>query len=274
MLAQRLLTAAFLIPLVVGGVLYLPTFWLALAFALITLLGALEWEKLSGISTPVWKIGYPLLMAAILGGVSLLLSNQAFSYWLFAAVTVGWLLAAVGLFRIKKIEQMSVNPHPVWGAIGFLILVPSWAALVFLHGQWEQGPELVLFMLVLIWVSDSGAYFAGRRWGRMKLAPVISPGKTWEGVYGALGGSILCGFVLAWMQPQIGTPLVTIPLCMVTCLLSVEGDLFESFMKRQAGVKDSGTLLPGHGGVLDRIDSVTAAAPVFTFGLLLLSTSQ
>lgn len=270
MLTQRLLTAALLIPLVVVGVLYLPTFWMALVFAVIVLLGALEWERLSGITTTAWKAFYLLLMAATLGLVSILLSNHEFGYWLFAIVTAGWLLEAVGLLRVKKVDRMSEGPHPVWAAVGFLVLVPAWAALVFLHGQWEQGPELVLFMLVLIWVSDSGAYFAGRRWGRVKLAPAISPGKTREGVYGALVGSILCGLLLAWMQPDIGGPLVTVPLCMVTCLVSVEGDLFESFVKRQAGVKDSGNLLPGHGGVLDRIDSVTAAAPVFVFGLLLL----
>ncbi len=132
----------------------------------------------------------------------------------------------------------------------------------------------MLFLLVLIWIADSGAYFAGRRWGRVKLAPAVSPGKTREGVYGALAGAMLCALALAWMRPEIGAALVTIPLCLLTCLVSVAGDLFESLIKRQAGVKDSGTLLPGHGGVLDRIDSLTAAAPVFVFGLMWLEQLQ
>jgi len=149
------------------------------------------------------------------------------------------------------------------------VLVPAWASLVVIHGVDPQGPRLLLFLMVLIWVADSFAYFAGRRWGRTKLAPVISPGKTREGVYGALAGAVLCGGGLVWLMPQ-GNPLLLILFCLLIVLVSVVGDLFESLMKRQAGVKDSGSLLPGHGGMLDRIDSLTAAAPLFLLGLLLL----
>lgn len=124
--------------------------------------------------------------------------------------------------------------------------------------------------MILIWTADSFAYFAGRRWGRVKLAPQISPGKTREGVYGALIGSALCGALLHWLRPETGSLSVLVLLSVTIALFSVVGDLFESLLKRQAGLKDSGTLLPGHGGVLDRIDSLTAAAPVFLFGLLLL----
>src|SRR5690606_17335644 len=134
--------------------------------------------------------------------------------------------------------------------------------LVRLH---EHGPAVMLFLLLLVVAADVGAYFAGRRFGRNKLAPRVSPGKTWEGVIGGLLGAALIALAGgAWF----GVPLVPfVALCVVAVLASIVGDLTESLFKRHAGVKDSGTLLPGHGGVLDRVDSVTAAAPVFLIGL-------
>ncbi len=274
MLAQRLLTAALLIPLVVGGVFFLPTFWVALFFAAVVMLGALEWARLSGLSVLLWQSVFLALMAIALSVAATMISHVDFNYWALAVTTAGWLLGAVLLVRIKAIHKITAGPHVLRAALGFLVLLPCWIALIFLHGYGKDGPVLVLFVLVLIWASDSCAYFAGRRWGRVKLAPVISPGKTREGVYGALAGAVICGVILAWMKPDLGGLLATIPLCILTCLVSVEGDLFESLIKRQADVKDSGNLLPGHGGILDRIDSVTAAAPVFVFGLMLLGAGK
>lgn len=270
MLAQRILTAMLLIPLVVGGVLYLSTPWLAVILALVVLVGAQEWARLAGITSWAGQLLYMVLMALALGLSSLLLWHPQLVFGLFALVSAGWLLGMVALLLIKQVELDAAGPKPAKAVLGFLVLVPSWLALVSIHKSSDYGPALVLFVMVLIWVADSGAYFAGRRWGRAKLAPAISPGKTREGVYGALAGAVACGLVLAWIRPEIGGPLTTVPLCLLICLVSVEGDLFESLIKRQAGVKDSGTLLPGHGGVLDRIDSLTSAAPVFLFGLLLL----
>jgi phosphatidate cytidylyltransferase len=130
---------------------------------------------------------------------------------------------------------------------------------------------LVLTLLVLIWIADSGAYFAGRRWGRRKLAPVVSPGKTREGVYGALAGGLAWGGLAGWwLGLSAGRAAGLVALCLATVLASVVGDLQESLLKRRRGLKDSGRLLPGHGGVLDRIDSLTAGAPVFAVGLGLL----
>lgn len=127
------------------------------------------------------------------------------------------------------------------------------------------------FLLMLIWIADIGAYFTGRHWGRIKLAPKISPGKTREGVYGALVGALLSGVVLAWWQGlSIQQAPFAILLCILAALFSVAGDLFWSMLKRLRGVKDSSNLLPGHGGMLDRIDSLTAAAPVFLLGLITL----
>ncbi len=274
MLAQRVLTAALLAPLVAAGVLHLSTFWVALLLAAVILLAALEWARLAKLTALPQKLLFLLLMAVVLGVAARLVANPVFNYWLLAFASAGWLLGAALLARIKKIERAAARPDLPLAVAGLLVLPPCWTALVALHARGESGPVLMLFVLVLIWVSDSSAYFAGRCWGRVRLAPAISPGKTREGVYGALAGAALCGVALAWIEPGIGGVLVAVPLCLVTCLASVEGDLFESFAKRRADVKDSGKLLPGHGGVLDRIDSVTAAAPVFAFGLMLLGSGR
>jgi phosphatidate cytidylyltransferase len=151
-----------------------------------------------------------------------------------------------------------------------IVLIPTWLAVVALHESGEQGPLLVMYLLSLIWVADSGAYFSGRAWGKRKLAPSVSPGKSWEGV----GGGALLSLAYAVGAAQVlGLPgnqwPLFVVLSLVTVLFSVLGDLTESMFKRHAGIKDSGTLLPGHGGVLDRIDSVTAAAPVFVVGFWL-----
>ena len=147
-------------------------------------------------------------------------------------------------------------------------MVSTWLALVVLHSRPDQGPHWVLFLLVLVWVADSGAFFAGRQFGRTKLAPKVSPGKTWEGVFGALIACALFAFGYARFLELQGLALTGfILISLVTVLFSVAGDLLESLLKRQHGVKDSGTLIPGHGGILDRIDSLFAAAPIFLFGL-------
>jgi phosphatidate cytidylyltransferase len=152
---------------------------------------------------------------------------------------------------------------------GLLILVPAWTAVVYLQGLSDQGPAYVLFLLLLIWCADTAAYFGGRAWGKRKLLVNVSPGKTWEGA----GSALVAVGVLSWVGAHIlGVAAeqlsVFIGLSLVTVLFSILGDLIESMYKRQAGLKDSGTLLPGHGGVLDRIDSLTAAAPIFVLGLL------
>lgn len=265
---QRILTALVLVPLVVAGVLYLPTYLLALVLALAVLVGGWEWTRLAGMELPQ-RFGYLLLLSLLLGASALLIYYRWYwGYWLFAAASGWWLLVTLILLNYRP-ERSPQPGMRVKSLFGLLVLVPAWASLVTIHGLGDQGPQLVLFLMVLIWVADSFAYFSGRRWGRVKLAPAISPGKTREGVYGALVGAVLCGFVLAWLRPQSQLLFVLI-FCVLVALLSVIGDLFESLMKRQAGLKDSGNLLPGHGGMLDRIDSLTAAAPLFLFGLLLM----
>ena len=265
----RILTALVLVPRVVAGVLYLPTSALALILALAVAAGGWEWSRLAGLQSGGARLLFLLLLSLLLAAAALLIHYRwSWGYWLFAAASGWWLLVTLMLPGYRP------GRAPTGGAaakslFGLLVLVPAWASLVVIHGVDPQGPWLLLFLMVLIWVADSFAYFAGRRWGRTKLAPVISPGKTREGVYGALAGAVLCGGGLVWLMPH-GNPLLLILFCVLIVLVSVVGDLFESLMKRQAGVKDSGSLLPGHGGMLDRIDSLTAAAPLFLLGLLLL----
>jgi len=153
-------------------------------------------------------------------------------------------------------------------AAGVLALVPSWLALVRLRLTLPDGAQWVLFALVLVWVADIGAFFFGRLFGRIRLAPTVSPGKTWEGLLGGVAVSMLVAIIGSrWFQVPLAAFL---PLCLAAVGFSVVGDLTESLLKRSAGVKDSGSVFPGHGGVMDRIDSITGAAPVLLLGLSLL----
>lgn len=267
MLEQRLLTAAILIPAVVWGVLALPTAWLAVPLGMIALLGAWEWTALMQMPTRAARLAYVALLLAL--GLLVFLANAAVltqglllvavSWWCMALVWVGSYRGQTGLTRRDRLAG------PV---LGLLVLLPCWLSLLAVHGSSPDGPRLLLFLLILIWTADSAAYFAGRTFGRHKLAPHVSPGKSWEGAAGAAVGTLIVAVVGARL---FGYGLAGfVALCLVTACFSVVGDLMESLFKRRVGVKDSGALLPGHGGVLDRIDSLTAAGPVFAAGLMLL----
>ena len=271
MLKQRVITALILAPLVIAGVLLLPNDTLSLLMALVVAFGAREWAQLSGIG-PLWgQLLYSLLVLMLMLAVYFYLPS-AWTFWVIAFSVLWWLSALYRLSRFRG-EAKAPGFAPLHALEGVAVLVPAWLSLAVIHRIPEIGPLLLLFLLILIWSADVGAYFAGHRWGRHKLAPRVSPGKTREGIYGAIAGALLCGLFLVW---QLGTDLPQAPLvlllCLVTMLFSVVGDLFESMLKRRQGIKDSGNLLPGHGGMLDRIDSLTAAAPVFLFGLMLFGT--
>jgi len=272
-LKQRVLTGLVLAPLVIAAVLLLPTIWFAMALALVLLLAAEEWARLAGLVSGSQLMGF--LGAVTFGvlGVAWLMAKGVGLLPLFLLCSLWWLWTAWRLVRIGEIRTLQGADFRA-SIDGLLVLIPAWAGLVWIHGL-EQGPRLVLFMMVLIWIADSAAYFTGRRWGRTKLAPLVSPGKTREGAYGALAGGLLWGAVLAFFYGTGALQQAGLMLwCLVTVAVSIVGDLNESLAKRERGVKDSGRLLPGHGGILDRIDSLTAAAPVFALGLLLIGTGS
>lgn len=266
MLKQRLLTAAILGTLVIWCVLVLPATWFGVVLLIIILLAAWEWGGLLGLKFS-GRIAYCILVLGLMMLAWLLLENQAFLVIVLSLACVYWCVVLVWLRRYGANPALRA-PVLAWQLVGIITLVVPWIALMGLRSAPAFGPGYVLFFIVLIWIADSGAYFAGRRWGCHKLAPRISPGKTREGAYGALimtllfaiGGATVLGF------ESVQWPLFVM-ICMVTVVFSMAGDLFESMLKRQYGAKDSSSLLPGHGGILDRMDSLTAAAPIFLLGL-------
>lgn len=268
-LRQRAATAALLIPFTVAVVLWLPTPLFALCLAVVVLFGAWEWAALAGLATVRGRIPF---LAALAVGMGLLWQAPAsgWSVWLLAVLSLWWWWVALALSKIRVVGTLRGLAWRLLAA-GALVLLGPWLALVHIHGLSHNGPLLVLFLLVLIWIADSAAYFSGRRWGRTKLAPVLSPGKTWAGVYGALVGGLLWGLLLVGgLALRWDQALLALAVCVVSVAMSIVGDLYESLLKRRRGLKDSGRLLPGHGGILDRIDSLTAAAPFFALGLILL----
>ncbi len=267
-LRSRLLTAAVLGTVLVLLIIHASTAVLALALALFLMLAAVEWGNLSGWQSPAGRATFVGLTLA--GAVALwfALPGAARQQWLLVPVTGAWALAFGALLMAETGRQPLPTGRWSLAVIGWGVLVPLWLSLLWLH---QFDPTLLLALFALIWLADSAAYFVGRRWGQRKLAPRVSPGKTWAGVGGALLTAPVVGVVIGTLEGYDAATLAGFcMLCLATVAASVVGDLFESLLKRQAGVKDSGTLLPGHGGVLDRVDSLTAAAPLFYWGITFL----
>lgn len=257
---ERIVTA-----LVLGAVLLAALFaapaWAARAvFALCIAAGAFEWAQLAGARTRTQRLGYVLVVALAATALRVLLAEPAAFRALLEAAVALWCLALAWLLA----GRAQLAPAAV-GLAGLAALVPAWVALARMVELWPQGPRWVLFILLLSFGADTGAYFAGRAFGRVRLAPAVSPGKTWEGVFGGLA---LATFIAWCAAPWLGVaPHRLLPVAVCGAAFSVVGDLLESLCKRSAGLKDSGSLFPGHGGVLDRIDSVLAATPVTCLGL-------
>ncbi|ABM62228.1 phosphatidate cytidylyltransferase [Halorhodospira halophila] len=267
MLKARVLTALALGPLLLAAIWLLPTPVLALALGGVAALAAWEWTTLIGVQDHGRRValvgGFAM---TLLPGWWLLQAVPAVSGILYAVAAL-WLVALCWLVLYTRRELAAPSPL-VSAVVGWLVLWPCWLALVYLHGSTPWGPFWHTFLLVLVWGADTGAYFAGRAWGRRRLAPCISPGKSWEGaVGGGLAALLGGGALVLLLQPQAPGVVALALLTVAVIVASVVGDLFESMLKRQRGVKDSGGILPGHGGILDRIDSLTAAAPVLAAGL-------
>lgn len=272
MLNARIPTALALVTLIASSVLLLPTVWLAIILGAFTLVGMTEWANIAGVNKTNFSLLVLVLMIFVIIALVLVWICFIFNALVLPVLTVTVLWWIGIAWRIMLMHDVTPRKGMDWigVATGMLVLITTWGSLVWLHSQ-PNGHILLLFFLMLVWIADSVAYFVGHRWGKTQLAPLLSPRKTTEGVYGAIIASTLWGVVLAVFQ---GTNLLNfieiILVCLLTVGASIIGDLHESLLKRERCLKDSGALLPGHGGVLDRIDSVTAAAPVFALGLAIL----
>ena len=254
MIRERVISALCVALLLVAAVLWLPALWSAVALSLVLLAAAWEW---SGFIAPGRVVPRLLFVA---GAIALCVL-----WWVISRNTTGLLalLWAACAFWCLALLWVFTSPGRVGRgrvtASGLLALSFAWFALVRMRTGWEHGGQMVMYALLVVWLADSGAYFAGRAFGQRKLAPLVSPGKTWAGLWGGFAACALLAIVVTLLKALPLLPLLAVTL--VAGLLSVVGDLTESLCKRFAGVKDSGSLIPGHGGVLDRFDSLLAAGP-------------
>ena len=272
MLKHRILTAAILVPLVIWGIFALPTQNLAYVLAGVVGIGAWEWTRLVGIRNFTFRGLYVVLILAIQFILMEYITNDQVLDLALIVSGAFWVLAIFLIVTYRGQKGVSKSILPINLLVGVILLIPTWLALLTLHGRIIDGAHWLLFGLSLVWVADSGAYFVGKKFGKNKLAPQVSPGKSLEGAFGAVVATVIYSLVagIFWLGiPDSKLPVFLI-LCAVVVVVSIEGDLLESLYKRRVGVKDSGNILPGHGGVLDRIDSVMAAAPIFVLGTRLL----
>lgn len=267
---QRIITALLLAPCAIALLLYVPAGWTAAVIGGLCLIAAWEWSRLSGLrSRPLRALLVALVALAMI------------ALWFWASLPVWWIVIGAGcvwwLVAFAWLRNFAFAAAPTREnatlklVAGALTILPAWAGLMRILVTQETPHTWAIYSLFVVWAADSFAYLAGKRWGRNKLAPQISPGKTREGVYGALVGCAVIAAIGGWLLHVRGTALLLLVLfSLIAAVFSVLGDLFESLIKRHAGVKDSGTLFPGHGGVCDRLDGVFAALPIFALSKALL----
>ncbi|PKH22802.1 phosphatidate cytidylyltransferase [Enterobacterales bacterium CwR94] len=280
MLKSRLITAFILIPVVIAALFLLPPAGFAITTLVICMLAAWEWGQLAGFKTRHQRIWIAVLCGLLLA--LMLFTLPAYqhsadvlriqtSLW----VALGWWIVALLLvLTYPGSASMWRGSQPLRLLFGVLTIVPFfWGMLALRQFHYDTdhatGAWWLLYVMILVWGADSGAYLFGKMLGKHKLAPKVSPGKTWEGFIGGLITSALIACLFGWLAPLAVSTTVLLTCSVVAALASVLGDLTESMFKREAGIKDSGNLIPGHGGILDRIDSLTAAVPVFACLLLL-----
>lgn len=261
MLKQRVLTALVLGPLALWGLLGLNGAYFALFCGAIIVLGGWEWSRLCGFKAKGQML-YPLAIATAIALLWLMPISWPLTLW---AALAWWLFALLLVISYPHLtKSWSGTLHRA--VIGLLVLIPTWCGFILLR---QAGVNWLLYVLVLVWAADIGAYFAGRAFGKRKLAPSVSPGKSWAGVFGGLAATLFWAFGIAiGAGANLQQTGLLMAITVLITLASVLGDLTESMFKREAGLKDSSQLLPGHGGILDRIDSLTSAIPLFAlFGL-------
>jgi len=263
MLWKRVITAIVLALLAIFFIFFQPTESLMYALLLVSFIAGWEWARLAGLIQPFFKLLYSLIISSLVYLSWLLLPDYPHLFEPVMLVSIAWwvIVVYILIMRVPEKDTQSVSWKKVF--MGLITLVPAVMALIHVH-QFTDGGYWLFFVLSIIWVADIGAYFSGRRFGKHKLAPHLSPGKTREGLYGGLlatqGYSLIAGW---YFQLPVSSIILLQLISLVATLLSVAGDLFISLLKRERGIKDSGTILPGHGGILDRIDSITSSAPLF-----------
>lgn len=271
MLKQRVITGLILVIAFAGSLFLLPALVFVTLVGAVILLGAWEWSRLAGLATPMQRLAYVALVAAAMAIYHWGAVGQPVA---LLAVAAGWWLLVLFWVLDYPASARRLHNRPVVLLMGVMTLLPAWVALYWLLGR-EQGAHWLALVAAVVASADIGAFFGGHTFGRHRLAPAVSPGKTWEGV--------LCGLLLALLVGAASAPwfgvggndwLYWLALILVTSFAGVLGDLGESMIKRAHGVKDSGSVLPGHGGVLDRIDSLSAALPVFALGIATLDFSR
>jgi len=267
---QRIITALLVTPFAIALILYVPVVYVAAIIGGLCLIAAWEWTRLSGMhSRPLRAV---MVAAAALTMIALWCCASLPVWWTFIAIGCAWWVVAFFWLRSFSFAASPTNEHTAMKLIaGALTVLPAWAGLMRIQLTQDTPHTWALYSLFIVWAADSFAYLAGRSFGRNKLAPQISPGKTREGVYGALAGVAVVAAIGGWL---LGVRDLTLVLLIVVSLISVSfsviGDLFESLLKRHAGVKDSGAFFPGHSGVCDRLDGVFAALPIFALGKAML----
>jgi phosphatidate cytidylyltransferase len=273
MLRQRVITALIGAPLFIAALFLLPSAGLAVLFGAVIMIGAWEWGALSGLTGRGVRGAYVLVLMALgATGVVFAIAAPGSRYWIVVliGVAVWWMWAAAEVIFSRQ-GGAWFNTATGKTLSGIMVLVPLWVSMILLHAADPQQPLALLYLVLLVWAADTFAYFAGHMFGRHKLAPAVSPGKTIEGVAGGILAVLVLTAVWAiWVADRAGAQRVAaFVLAVVVTLVSVIGDLVESKFKRLAGAKDSGAILPGHGGILDRVDALSAAAPLYALGWLL-----
>jgi phosphatidate cytidylyltransferase len=278
MTKTRVIAALVLTPFAIAAMLMLPTPWLVALAAVLFLAGLWEWFRLADVddtlARTVLLVANMALMAAIVWASRL--PGGGLSFVLFKLATiigiVWWLLAGLWLKHFEFASDHDTHARVFKLAAGTLAIVPAWCAMAWIHAEQPMGRRWLFIAVALVWAADTGAYFVGRHFGKHKLSPRISPNKTIAGLFGGLASGVVVAVAFA---PLAGASLSQLPavalVAFVAVAFSVVGDLFESLLKRHVGAKDSGDLIPGHGGVLDRIDGVIAALPIFALGKALLN---
>ena len=280
MLKQRIITALILAPLALYAIVYLPIWGFQIAIAAVIGLGAYEWANMSGISARPKKVA--LMVAAFIVCIllSMIVDEQeiwhqgklhGLYHFILGIAALWWVVSLAMIIAYPKYSAFWRSSRAIRVGFGALTLIPTWVAVISLRTSLHDvdefyGSSLIFYVLGIVWAADIGAFFVGVKFGRHKLRPNVSPGKTLEGLLGGVTASFaIIAFAALHYQVEPSRIWLHVLIGCITVGVSALGDLNESMLKRCAGIKDSGKLLPGHGGVLDRIDSLTAAFPVFAF---------